>query len=286
MELNDVHKAQLSRFTTFFKGKRDRVMGDREMEKSDFITDRLADEAAIFNYNDVRLLLEAYHNQVMSCVRDELEKTVNLSAVFAAQLLGQAEAGGMTLQVEDISVIEDQNRIGQIGALGAINAPPLAPKPRNTLSAVEGSGVADPAILQQLQDTKEENRTMKDRNMQLQTEMSTVLRERSSLTGELDQVKANLKEHLTRMHQGGGGDASASELNQARGLLEQKQAELEQLKTDFNQRLGDSSQFRELKSIVKKKTTENKELKQRLASAGLGGGADEGEGIELEADSD
>lgn len=292
MELNDVHKVQLSRFTTFFKGKRDRVLSDREMEKNDFISDRMADEAAIFNYNDVRLLLDTYHNQVMTCLRDELEKTVSLSAVFAAQLLGQAEQSGLTLQVEDISVIEDQNRLGQIGALSSINAPPLQPKPRNTLAAVDGSGTADPAVLQELQDLREESRMMKDRNMHLQTEMSTVLKDRSVLTAELDQVKANLREHVTRMHQGGGGgggDVQAAEyqrqLQESRGLLEQKHVELENLKREFNQRLGDSSQFRELKGIVKKKTAENKELKQRMAAAGLGV-PDDGQGIELEADSD
>mmetsp|Transcript_11790 Transcript_11790/g.35569 ORF Transcript_11790/g.35569 Transcript_11790/m.35569 type:complete len:278 (+) Transcript_11790:73-906(+) len=277
MDLGDVHKAQLSRFAAFFRGKRDRAVADREAEKSDFITDRLADESAIFNYADVRLLLDAYHNQVMASLRDELEKTANLSAVFAAQLLGQAEAAGVTLQVEDISVIEDQNRLGEIGALPAVNAPPLAPK-KAALTAVGGTGTADPAVLQELQDLKEENRVMKDRNMHLQTEISGALRERSALAAELDQVKTS----LTGAQQAGGGDANAAEYQRQ---LTEKHAELESLKRELNQRLGDSSQFRELKSIVQKKSAENKELKQRLAAAGLAA-PDEGACVELEADSD
>lgn len=281
MNLNDVHKAQISRFTTFFKGKRDRVLADREGEKNDFLTDRLSDESAIFNYADVRSIVEAYHLQVMACLRDELSKTINLSAVFVAQLLAQAETSGASLQVEDISAIEDQSRIGEIQSLPAVSAPPLAaPKPRAPLTAVQSSGTADPAVLQELQDLKEENRMMKDRNLQMQTEMSTVLRERSSLSTELEQVKSNLKQHITKGHAGGTANTAEYE----RQLADAK-AELEATKKEMNQRLADSSQFKELKSIVKKKANENKELKQRLVAAGLAL-PDAGEGVELEADSD
>eukprot|EP00421_Protoceratium_reticulatum_P064679 CAMPEP_0168402704 /NCGR_PEP_ID=MMETSP0228-20121227/23755_1 /TAXON_ID=133427 /ORGANISM="Protoceratium reticulatum, Strain CCCM 535 (=CCMP 1889)" /LENGTH=289 /DNA_ID=CAMNT_0008416293 /DNA_START=80 /DNA_END=949 /DNA_ORIENTATION=+ len=289
MELNDVHKAQISRFAAFFKGKRERVFADREREKTDFMSDRMADESAIFNYADIQLLMETYHAQVMGCLREELEKAVDLSAVFIAQILSQAETAGTTLQVDDISIIEDQGRLGEIGALAAMNAPPLAPKPRAQLTAVGSTGNVDPNVLQEIQDVKEENRTMKDRNLQMQNEISTVLRERSVLAAELDQVKANLKQHITRMHEGGGGNVNVAEyerqLTEAKGLHDQKNAELEALRRDMNQRLGDSSQFRELKGIVKKKATEIKDLRQRLIAAGLAP-PDAGEGIELEADSD
>lgn len=278
MELNDIHKAQISRFTSFFKGKRDRVLGDRESEKNNFISDRLVDESAIYNHSDVRLLIEAYHAEVMSCLRDELEKTANLSAVFVAQFCGQAEASGMCLQVEDISVIEDHNLIGQIGGLAAVNAPPLAPKQRTQLAAVSGTGSADPAILQELQDIKEENRIMKDRNMQLQTEISAALRERSMLSSQLD---------VAKMQATGGTDTALYErqLADARAQHDQKHYELENLKMELSNRLAESTQFRELKAIVRKKTSENKDLKQRMAAAGLAP-PDDGEGIELTADDD
>mmetsp|Transcript_56681 Transcript_56681/g.181969 ORF Transcript_56681/g.181969 Transcript_56681/m.181969 type:complete len:290 (-) Transcript_56681:66-935(-) len=289
MNLNDMHKAQVSRYASFFKGKRERVLADRENEKSDFMTDRLSEESAIFNCADVQLLMETYHSQVMACLKEELEKTVNLSAVFLSQLLAQAEASGVCLQVEDISAIEDQNRVGEVAALSAMSAPPLAPKPRNSLTAISGAGGSDPAVLQELQDLKEEHRTMKDRNMQMQSEMSTVLRERSTLATELEQVKANFRQHITKAHEG-GADAGLAEyerqLAQAKAQQDQKQAELDALRKDLNQRLGDSAQFRDLKNIVKKKTTENKDLKQRLAAAGLALPDDGGEGIELAADSD
>mmetsp|Transcript_22964 Transcript_22964/g.46515 ORF Transcript_22964/g.46515 Transcript_22964/m.46515 type:complete len:283 (-) Transcript_22964:152-1000(-) len=282
MDLNDIHRAQISRFSTFCKGKRDGALAGVECQKNDFMTDRLSDDGAIFNCMDVRALLEAYHAQVMACLRDELEKTVNLSSVFAAQLLAQAQATGITLQVEDISVIEDQNRVAQISSLPAMSAPPLAPKPRNTLTALDGGGVSDPAALQEVQDLKEENRMMKDRNMQLQTEMSAVLRERSVLTCELEQARAQTAT-------GGGVDATVAEYSrmftETKAALDQKSYELEAAKREFSQQLSQSSQFMELKSIVRKKTAENKDLKHRMMAAGVAL-PDDGQGVELQADDD
>lgn len=281
MDLNDVHKAQISRFQTFCKGKREGALAGVEGQKNDFITDRLSDDGAIFNCADVRSLLEAYHAQVVACFRDELEKPANLSSVFAAQLLAQAQASGLTLQVEDISIIEDQSRVAQVSSLPAVSAPPLAPK-RATLSALESTGTADLSALQEMQDLKEENRIMKDRNMQMQTEMSTVLRERSVLSSELEQARAAAQT-------GGGADATVAEysrmLTDTKAALDQKHYELESAKRDFGQQLHQSSQFMELKSILRKKSAENKDLKQRMMAAGVAM-PDDGQGVELQADED
>mmetsp|Transcript_22512 Transcript_22512/g.46699 ORF Transcript_22512/g.46699 Transcript_22512/m.46699 type:complete len:282 (+) Transcript_22512:1-846(+) len=281
MDLNDIHTAQISRFTTFCKGKRDAMLMEQEGQKDDFLSDRLIDDSAIYNSADVRGLLEAYHTQVMGRFRDDLEKTVNLSGVFTAQLLSQAQQHGVSLQVEDISIIEDQSRTAQIGALPAMSAPTLAPKPRTTLSAVEGGGgVSDPAVLQQLQDIKAENQMMRDRNQQLQTEMSAVLRERSMLSSELEQVRGSVQ---------GGGIADAGEcarqLAETKALLDQKNFEVDTLKKESAQQLSESTQFRELKSILKKKSAENREMRQQMMAAGIAP-PDDGQGIELQADSD
>mmetsp|Transcript_58954 Transcript_58954/g.132672 ORF Transcript_58954/g.132672 Transcript_58954/m.132672 type:complete len:284 (-) Transcript_58954:175-1026(-) len=283
MDLNEAHTAQVARFATFCKGKRDAALAGMEVQKNDFITDRLSDDGAIFNCADARVLLETYHQQVLACLRDELDKSVNLSSVFVGQLLSQAQMNGATLQVQDISIIEDSSRIAQVAALPAVNAPPLVHK-RGTLSALDASGgpTIDGSALQELQDVKEENRMMKDRNMQLQTEMSTVLRERSMLSSELEQARASVQT-------GGGVDATVAEyarmLTETKAALDQKSYELETTTREFNQQLSQTPQFIELKSIVRKKNEENKTLKQRMLAAGLAP-PDDGQGVELQADDD
>merc|ERR1711862_1039347 len=132
----------------------------------------------------------------------------------------------------------------------------------------------------------------KDRYTGMQTEMSGLLKERSSLAAELEKVKANFKEMLTRSPDN-AGSANAVEieraLNETRMMLDSKNSECDAMRQDLNKRLGDSSQFRDLKALVKKKSDENKQLKLLLAQHGLAVPAaaePTGGGIELQADSD
>merc|ERR1719353_2800281 len=126
--------------------------------------------------------------------------------------------------------------------------------------------------------------------MKLQTEVATLQKKGESMEKELEQVKANLKQHLTtKRTQGGGGNEAELEraLAEAREALENKQLECETMKKENEKRLGDSKQFRELKALLNKKTEEVKALKQQLSEAGIGKKDNAGGScIELEADSD
>eukprot|EP00932_Pfiesteria_piscicida_P014292 SRR837773.26029.p1 GENE.SRR837773.26029~~SRR837773.26029.p1 ORF type:complete len:246 (-),score=43.85 SRR837773.26029:173-829(-) len=216
--------------------------------------DRLVDEAAIFNYADVQVLLNDYHLQVIGRVREELESTTNLSAVFIAQLLAQAEASGMALQVEDISAIEDQNRVGQISALTALppspalSMPPLAPKPRQALDAVlaPGGGAGNVALLQQVQDLEEEKRQMQERFARVEMELTNLSRERSALSQEVQ-----------RLHEGhaASGDAASMQVAEYHRQLMEKQGECDSIRRELGARLAESAQFRQLKDILQQKTT-------------------------------
>merc|ERR1712217_461136 len=133
-----------------------------------------------------------------------------------------------SLQVEDISIIEDQRYANYVDSLAAMNAPPLAPKPHTTLSAVGGSTAGtDVALLQQLEELKEMNRQLTERNMQMQSQVTTVMHERTALTHQVEQLQAH-----------GGGAATSS------------------------------PQFQDLKSILKKKNEENKMLRAHLIQLG------------------
>lgn len=277
MDLSDIHQDQLARFNVFFKAKRDRSFADRDAEKNDYESDRLVDESALYNVPDVRNLLDGYHQQTMARFREELEESARISNAFVQHLLAQAQASGLTLQVGDISAEWGA------GASAVMGAPPLVPKAPHKLEAVDAGGVTDPAVLQVMQDQKEELRQLKDRNIKMQTDMSNIAKERSTLAAELEQVKANLKEQIVQRHEGGGGSGNEVALRQ---MLDNKEAECEAMKRDLNQRLADSQQFKQLKQLVQTKTQQVKEMKQTMASAGLVVPGTSGEGIELEADSD
>lgn len=268
MDLNDVHKAQISRYFAFFKGKRDRHVKEIADIAEDIKDDRCSDD--VYNRDDVQSIMDSYCIQVSASVKEELEKVANLSAVYVSQLLQQAQISGLQLET-DISIIEDQSRIDSIQELAKFGAAPPQPK-RASLPQLSAQGYSnDPNLLQECQDLKEENRKMADRFQQMQTQTTELLRERASLSSELEKVKENFKRVRAEMS-AQGGTASAQGIQEietsvveTKKMLDDKKAECEEMRQDLKKRLGDSAQFRELKAIIAKKNQMIKDLRARLA---------------------
>lgn len=285
-ELNETHQAQLAQFLSFCKGKRKRAIAEQEQLERDFRADRLSQEDQVFAKADVDALLAAYSAQVLGSLKEELDRVAKSSAAYSSQLMQRAEQFGVTLETEDIAFVEDQARVEQIAALThsktagkKLNLPPLAAPAAGAAPA--GAAAGDAALVQQLQETQEEVRTWKDRSQLREAELAQLHKERTTLTAELDKVKASFKQLRTSV------DAGAPEatntvhmaeieraLNETRSSLDAKTAECEEMRKDLSGRLGDSSQFRELKAIVKKKSDEVKELRRQLMGAGVASGAE------------
>jgi hypothetical protein len=292
MDLNDVHKAQISRLTSFFKGKRDQCIAHQDGEKEDFKSDHNSDEGRIFNKAEMDQMLDYYHHQVMARVKEDLENAAKQAAVYQSLFLGQAEQYQITLQVDDVSVIEDRSRLDQINAIAAVTgAPPPVAQPRQQLAPI-GAGVnapPDPRVLAELQQAQEEKAQMEQRYLTMQTEMSQLLKDRSQLSAELDAIKgqfAQLVEQIPETQHSANTAQIQALLNQTEGTLDQKSAECEAMRNELNSRLADSSQFTHLKAIVKKKGEKIKYLEAYLAQHGIALPQQEGGCVELQADSD
>mmetsp|Transcript_142063 Transcript_142063/g.247534 ORF Transcript_142063/g.247534 Transcript_142063/m.247534 type:complete len:298 (-) Transcript_142063:57-950(-) len=295
-ELNEVHKAQIARFLQFFKGKRDRLLNDRQAACSEYLSDHLADDSALFNSKNVQDLVSNFHIQAQTELGQELDKIVNLSGVYLSQLLARAEMQyGLTLEAEDIALVEDANKIAEVSALSAMRAaPPLSPlanrqQPLAPLAAATSG--SDPALVAQLQEAQEENRQMKDRYQLMQSEVSSLLQQRSNLSAELEKVKTNftyLRMRMAETSTDATSNAHVAEiersLHDTKSSLDSKSAECEAMRQDLTRRLADSSQFRELKAMVKQKSGQVKELRQQLMAAGLAPAG--GDFVELEPEDD
>jgi len=291
MDLNDSHKNQLARYIHFFKGKRERLLTDRNMDKSEFISDRV-DSDQVYTGKDVEDLIEQYHAQLMGSLRQELAQIIDFTAVYTSQVFAQVQLYGMTVEGVDISLVEDQRRVAALHAMdGSISAPPM-PSQRPQLAAIQPTGAPDLAMTQKLQDLEEENRQMKARYQKMQAESSTLLQERSTLGSELEKVKTNFEVFRQQVNAAGLDSSSSANVNaieaslvETKYLLEAKNSEVSRMNQELSGRLGDSSQFKELKAIVKKKSDEVKLLRQVMQQAGLAIPQAQG-GIELTADDD
>eukprot|EP00747_Dinoflagellata_sp_TGD_P169869 gnl/TRDRNA2_/TRDRNA2_199970_c0_seq1.p1 gnl/TRDRNA2_/TRDRNA2_199970_c0~~gnl/TRDRNA2_/TRDRNA2_199970_c0_seq1.p1 ORF type:complete len:294 (-),score=87.29 gnl/TRDRNA2_/TRDRNA2_199970_c0_seq1:58-939(-) len=293
MELNEAHTAQIQRFMAFFKGKNERLIRDLASLEDDYKSDRLMDDQAIYNKGDAEVLVDGLRDQMLTTINEQLHNTVNLTAVYMSQLMAQAESVNFILQVDDISVIEDVSRTDQVSALAALPQQPLQPRKQATLTAIRAAYNNDPAVVGELQEMKEQNRQMMDRYQLMQTEVSSLLQERSALSTELEKVKNNFKNMKLQLSQSepnaaahpGLGEFEAA-LNESQSLLDEKSAQCEQMRRELNARLGDSTQFRDLKALVKKKSDEVKTLRQVLMAHGIGLPQDQNEGVELEPEDD
>lgn len=253
--LSDLNRAQVQRFIAYFKAKRERILQEREVEKQEFIGDRLADDHAIWNKSDVEDLVAVFHAQVAGSTRESIEGFINLSAVYVSQVLQLAENSGVSIEA-DLAAIEEQNNVDEIANLAAAGVVPIAMNKRASNLPSLGPappsphGIAPPPDLgtaARIQELEQHNAQLIERFEAMQNHVTQLTAERSQLASELEQA----------------------------GLVA----------AEVDQRVGDTSQFKELKAIVRKKTDEVKVLRQYITSAGLALPGTEG-GFEVPAEDD
>jgi len=276
MDLTEIHQGQVARFVSFFKGKRDACLNDRRVFNGDFVSDNLSDDSAIFNRDQVEALFQQYMQQADASFGEELEKVNKLAAVYCTELMRSAQAQGVNLQTGDISLVEDQNRIDHVSSLTAMNKAPAPAPARGGLAPIGGNAaLPDPAMLQQVQDAREETRVMNERYQMMQSQVATLLKERSGLSVELENVKAGFTALRTNMANSGADaqsqhDAAQMEANfyNTKNQLDNKTNELEAMRQQQDARIGDSTQFRQLKTIIKDKNQMIKDLRASLQQLG------------------
>lgn len=108
---------------------------------------------------------------------------------------------------------------------------------------------------------------MQDRYQQMQKQVSQLLQERTVLSEELATVKTNLKalKRSNAENDSAGAAAVDAQLREAQASLARKKEECDSTKKDLNKKLNDTTQFRDLKTIVTKKNAQIKDLRSRLA---------------------
>jgi len=249
MELNDAHRAQVARFVAFCKGKRERALLEKEGEKSEFKSDRLVDDSAIYNKSDVEDIVDTYHAMMAGGAREVTEELINLSAVTISQLIGLAEQAGLQMDSVDVAAI-DQYGAASLASMAAQGSAPACGGVKRPAGALPSLGGENKGMAE----LEEENRQMRERYQAMQLQVSELARERSQLAEELQRAAAG-------------------------------QAVEPPPPPPPPQSFGDSSQYKEMKALLKKKSEEVKTLRQTILANGLALPATEG-GFEVTADDD
>jgi len=267
MDLDEVNKAQVKRLLVFVKGKRERHLRELDLVLKEVKEDRGGE--TIYNQQDVLGLLDEFHSMCKDLTRGELENIGNMSALYGADLLQQAQSQGLQL-CGDVGGIEEESRLQAVADLAdwAGTAPvPTRAGILGRLPGAGGSGGGSP----QGPDTEAlvaENKQLQERFRVMQMQCAELLKERSILSEELEGMRSQFGTMKSQL----SGDMAAqgavremeSQLANTKNLLESKQGEVERIKEDLNKRLIDSNQFKDLKAILSKKNQQIKVLRDRL----------------------
>jgi len=268
--LGENHRSQVSRFVSFFKGKRDRFSTLLHERRDDTKGDRLNDD--IYPHVDVEQHMDVLAEALHELGKDELQKTAQISAAYVVELMAQAEQNGVELGV-DISIVEDESKLQGVTDLSLATGAKAPVLKKQVLSAI-GQETSDVNTLQQVGDLREENRILQERNVGMQKQLNQLFSERQQAWDELDTVKIDfltykrdIDERLQAANIGHAGYAGqlSSELNEAHSQLQVKKDEIQLLQSDMTRHINDTTQFKDLKNIVAKKNGIIKDLRGRLS---------------------
>lgn len=272
-DLSVGHQHELARFYRFFKTQNERDINDMQQLVYDLHQERVVDavEDTMYTRENVIEFVGAFMSdlseQVTMMSRDQLTAQTGKSLAHIATLLSQAQASGIDLEA-DPAEVDNQTRRDQIVA--TVSQIQDVAKARK-LQGLPSLGGSNPQSYAELHELKEENRKMMDRYQQMQGQVSELLKERSSLSEELELVKNTFKELKSQLGGQSAGATAALEqaLNSAKEESERKTYELEALSRDAQRTMNESVQFREMRSIIAKKNAQIKEMRTQLAQYGV-----------------
>jgi len=302
--LNADHDRQLVDYLRFLRRKRDNAIAEVAAEFKEVQESRLFDDS--YSADDVMSILDGLLAMVRSGMKRDLQTTAFSSVLLLKQVFEQAERSddGWTLATnlpatEDIALLDaveqwDQSVHGSSGS-----APPLLAKaavesrapPSRSLRPV--GQAQDPRLVADLQGARDDNASLQERFQRMQVQTSTILREKSALQAQVEAMQAAagmsdeaealraqvdelqlqlqdaLNANAAQADQGTGTDSLMRELHEAQDANAQLTADLDRANAELDARLERSTQFVNLRQMLKKKNDMVSQLRNTLADHGI-----------------
>jgi len=302
-QLNPDHDRQLVEYLRFLRRKRDTAIAEVAAEFKEVNESRLFEES--YSADEVANILEGLLTMVRQAMKRDLQSTMFSSVLLLKQAFEQAESNnGLTLTTnlaatEDIGLLEaveqwDRSVHGSSGS-----APPLSARasvvrasPSRTLRPV--GMTQDPRLIADLQGARDDNASLQERFQRMQVQTQQILREKSelqaqveamssgssdeteALRAQVEQLQAELQAAYDREaaapppeQPGTGHDTLLRELHDAQDAAAQLQASLDQAQAELDSRLERSTQFVNLKQMLRKKSDVVRHLRETLEQHGI-----------------
>jgi hypothetical protein len=200
MSLDDLsfeHEEQLKQYLKFFRSKRGYQIQEVEACFADQL-DVLNED--MYTKDEIRRSYTSLCKAVRSSVLTDLQMTANMSMLVLRQLLEEAEASEIDMDL-DMTIVEDHSLLAEAGKI-AIDAPTR--RKRNQKNVKLG-GIRDEhqRMMSEFDGVKKKNKELEEIRTELESQVSSGKRKRRALRKEISQ----LREELDRARFGGGGGA-------------------------------------------------------------------------------
>lgn len=212
-------------------------------------------------------------------VSEELNYFTNLNAIYVQLLFHNAEAQKLNLNIET-SQVENINNMNQMNDLVALITSPSVPNgefgKKNNAVGKLGSISNTQTLIADFEDLKEryeflshEWENLKSKNEMLINENENLKKNTSKFSGEI----SLMAEHISNLQkEAKSGSTSLDtvkllerELTETKNRLDQQISKYQDLMSEYDKKLSESTQFKQLKKFITEKNALNAELKKKLA---------------------
>jgi len=309
--LNEYHLTQMDNILRYLRQKRTRQVKDVESVFDDVKEDRLLEEN--YNNDDVISILEHATNMVTASMETELAHVAYTQALVVRQLLTQAEVHGSQLSIDE-GELENQKAINDMKLYDDEKSKNPSLKP-----ALVSIGKQAKPLLVQLNDLQDENKTLKKQMESLNSQLAMAQEAASRAAGgsggppplpptggppplpglpgaglappfpgaggpaPLLAPVAPMMPAAAPMAPAGNATADNGQLEKLKADLAAKSKELQDTKKELTAKVGQTTQYQNLRKMMGKKTEELKKYKTEIQKYDSNFGKDDS-GSEVEDD--
>jgi len=277
---------QLADFITFYSVKRDLFAAEVSSTFNDFGEERVTED--IYSRDDVLSMLQDLQQIATARVKRDHDTAAGMSGILLEQVLMAAEAAGCGTISIDLSRTEDANSIERMKNINTIMHAPSsarlgAPRLDANAGRLESLREEQSRLREEHEQVVNELKSMRERNVMLQQQTAALLKEKSDRT----QREKNLEDEIERLKKAEAA-SGASKASSNAVLQQQLQSQvadltqrLEQATNDArsaarerDQKLTESKQFVQMRTLMARKNAQIVELRGRLSKYENVGGSE------------
>ena len=261
---------QLADFITFYSVKRDLFAAEVGSTINDFGEERVTED--IYSRDDVLSMLQDLQQLATARVKRDHDTAAGMTGILLEQVLLAAEAAGCGAISIDLSRTEDASSIERMKNINSVMHAPSggrlgAPRLDANAGRLESLREEQSRLREEHEQVVNELKSMRERNISLQQQTATLLKEKSERT----QREKTLEDEIERLKKvevaSGASKASSNAVLQQQQQLQSQVADLtqrlEQATNDArsaarerDQKLTESKQFVQMRTLMARKNAD------------------------------